>query len=79
MSIKSKIQTRALNLLLDERTRSAKRIKVELGRRISGKSHEVSVFLQLDDPYSYLLGSYLSRVVENYGISLKIYLSEALG
>jgi 2-hydroxychromene-2-carboxylate isomerase len=79
MSIKSKIQSHALNLMLGERSRSAKRVKAELARRISGKSHEVSVFLQLDDPYSYLLGSFLSRVIGNYDISLNTYLSEALG
>jgi 2-hydroxychromene-2-carboxylate isomerase len=79
MSIKSEIQTRALNLLLDRRSRSAKRMGAELGRRMSGKSHEVSVFLQLDDPYSYLLGTYLASVIESYDIVLKVYLSQALG
>ena len=79
MSIKSRIRTRAWNLLLNERSRSAKRMGAELGRRMSGKSHKISVFLQLDDPYSYLLGTYLPSVVESYDIVLKVYLSQALG
>jgi len=79
MSIKSKIQSHAMNLLLAERSRSVKRMKAELGRRISGKSHEISAFLQLDDPYSYLLSHYLKNVAESYDVSCKTYLSQALG
>lgn len=39
----------------------------------------VSVFLQLDDPYSYLLAYYLPSLAEHYDIELRLYLSEAIG
>jgi 2-hydroxychromene-2-carboxylate isomerase len=41
--------------------------------------HVVSVFLQLDDPYSYLLAYYLPSLAEHYDIELRLYLSEARG
>lgn len=37
----------------------------------------VSVFLQLDDPYSYLLAHYLPSLAEHYRVELRLYLSEA--
>ncbi|MBT8089902.1 MAG: DsbA family protein [Gammaproteobacteria bacterium] len=43
------------------------------------RPHVVSVFLQLDDPYSYLLAHYLPSLAEHYAIDLRLYLSEALG
>jgi len=39
----------------------------------------VSVFLQLDDPYSYLLAHYLPGFAGHYDIELRLHLSEALG
>ena len=43
------------------------------------RPHVVSVFLQLDDPYSYLLGHYLPELAAHYDIELRLYLSEAQG
>jgi len=79
MSLKSRIRSRALSVLLGERVSSAKRFGSEVRRRVSGQSHEVSAFLQLDDPYSYLLSMYLPCLVEGYDIRLKVYLAQALG
>ncbi len=79
MSLKSRIRSKALNVLLDERVSSAKRFGSEMRRRVSGKSHEVSAFLQLDDPYSYLLSTYLPCLVEGYDIRLTVNLTQALG
>jgi len=79
MSLKTRLRSQALNVLLDGRVRSANRARKELGRRIAGKSHEVSAFLQLDDPYSYLLSLYLPCLEEGYDIELKFYLVQALG
>lgn len=39
----------------------------------------VSAFLQLDDPYSYLLAHYLPSLAEHYEITLRLYLSESRG
>ena len=79
MSLKNRIRSRAINVLLGDRVSSAKRFGTEMRRRVAGKSHEVSAFLQLDDPYSYLLSTYLPCLVEGYDIQLKVYLAQALG
>jgi 2-hydroxychromene-2-carboxylate isomerase len=51
----------------------------ELRRKISGQPHVVSAFLQLDDPYSYLLARYLPDLASQYDIELRVYLSQARG
>lgn len=43
------------------------------------RPHVVSVFLQLDDPYSYLLAYYLPSLLQHYDIELRVYLAEARG
>jgi 2-hydroxychromene-2-carboxylate isomerase len=50
-----------------------------LRRRLGRKGHVVSAFLQLDDPYSYLLARYLPELAATYDIELKVYLSQARG
>lgn len=79
MSFKSRVRSQTLNMLLDERVSSVKRFGREIQRRVAGKSHEVSAFLQLDDPYSYLLSTYLPCLVESYNIQIKVYLAQSLG
>jgi 2-hydroxychromene-2-carboxylate isomerase len=51
----------------------------EKRRQLGRRKHVVSVFLQLDDPYSYILSHYLPKLAANYNIELRLYLSEALG
>jgi len=79
MSLKTRLRSQVFNALLDGRVRSANRARKELARRIAGKPHAVSAFLQLDDPYSYLLSLYLPSLAEGYDIELRIYLVQALG
>ena len=79
MSIRKRLRSKAINLLIDTRLRNAKRMGVELGRRVTGKAHEVSAFLQLDDPYSYLLSGYLPALAKAYDIELKVCLMQQLG
>ena len=50
----------------------------EVKRRLTFRRHVVHVFLQLDDPYSYLLSHFLQFVAENYKVKLRVYLSQAL-
>jgi len=38
----------------------------------------VEVFLQLDDPYSYLLSQYLPALARHYDVELRVHLSQAL-
>ena len=55
------------------------RLASELRRKLTGQPHVVSAFLQLDDPYSYLLALYLPDLASQYDIELRVYLSQALG
>ncbi len=46
---------------------------------LTGRRHHVSVFLELDDPYSYLLSHYLPALAASYNIDLRLYLTQAPG
>jgi 2-hydroxychromene-2-carboxylate isomerase len=79
VSAKRKFRSFFLNALLSRRTRTAARWLREMRRRLLRQPHVVSAFLQLDDPYSYLLAHYLPSLVEHYDITLRLYLSESRG
>jgi len=51
----------------------------EARRRIAGRRHVVSAFLQLDDPYSYLLAHYLPSLAAHYDIELRLHISQFRG
>lgn len=78
MSLRRKIRSRLLTLLLSPATRTLRRRWVELCRRLSGKAHTAHVFLQLDDPYSWLLAQYLPEFQAKYAIELRLHLMQAL-
>ncbi len=59
--------------------RAFKRRWAERRRRLSGKPHTVVVFLELDDPYSYLLSRHIPDLQNRYDIELEIHLTQALG
>lgn len=79
MKFIDKLRSLLLNLLLSRHSRQTQRTFAELRRKLKGRGHIVSAFLQLDDPYSYLLAHYLRDLVSHYDIELKVYLSEARG
>lgn len=79
MTLRNRLRSMAINLLFGRRVRSWRRSFAEWRRRISGKPHVVSVFLQLDDPWSYLLSHYLTDLAEHYEIKLELHLVQALG
>ncbi len=79
MSAKRKLRSRLLSAYISPQVRDKQRRWEETKRKLSGKPHVVSAFLQLDDPYSYLLSAYLPSLVQHYDIDLRVYLSEALG
>jgi len=68
-----------LALMVDSRVINSKRRLIETRRKLSRQRHVVSVFLQIDDPYSYLLSHYLPSLAKHYDVELRLYLSEALG
>ena len=77
--MKRKLLSLYLNVLFSRRYRSFRRFLSELKRQLTFKPHVVSVFLQIDDPYSYLLSHYLSLVASQYkNVELRYYLCQAL-
>ena len=79
LKIKQKLRSHFLNALLSPASRRMQRSTSELRRKLTGQPHVVSAFLQLDDPYSYLLALYLPDLASQYDIALHVYLSQALG
>jgi len=79
MSMRQRLRSFLVNLLCSARTRAARRWMAETCRRQLRQAHTVCVFLELDDPYSYLLSQYLPDLAENYDIQLRLYLTQALG
>jgi 2-hydroxychromene-2-carboxylate isomerase len=79
VSVKRKLQSRLLSAYIRPDMRAKQRAWHETKRKLAGKPHIVSVFLQLDDPYSWLLSNYLPALLDHYDIELRVYLSEALG
>ena len=79
VSIKGRVRAQLLHALLSGRVRNFQRAYDETKRRLLRRPHVLSVFLQLDDPYSYLLAQYLPEIAESYDVELHLYLSEARG
>lgn len=79
MTLSNRLRSIALNVILSRRFRAWRRRSTEWRRRLTGKPHVVSVFLQIDDPYSYLLSHYLPALAEHYDIEVQLHLSQALG
>lgn len=79
MSVLSGLRSRALGVLLGRRAQRLRHAYQEAKRRLLRRPRVVSAFLQLDDPYSYLLAHYLPALAESYDIELRLYLSEARG
>lgn len=76
--MKRKLRSLYLRVLLAPGYQTFRRVMAEIRRRITFKRHVIHVFLQLDDPYSYLLSHYLQFIAEHYKVELKVYLSQAL-
>ena len=79
MSIRRKLRSRLVNVLVSKKVQTARRSIAETRRQISRRPHVVSVFLELDDPYSYLLAQYLPDLAETYEIELRYFLTQARG
>lgn len=78
LSFKTKLRSFVLNLVFSNRNLSIRRWLTELRRKLGGRPHKVSVFVELDDPYSYLLCSYLREFKDHYDVELRLYLTEAI-
>lgn len=76
MSIRSELRSRVAALVLGPRTLSLRRKVAELRRRLAGRPHTLEIFLELDDPYSYLLSLYLNDVAKAYVVELELRLTQ---
>ena len=76
--MKRKLRSLILRVILAPGYRSFRRFTAEFWRRITLRKHVIQVFLQLDDPYSYLLSHYLQFVTRDYEVDIRVYLSQAL-
>jgi len=77
--VKTALRAMYLSCLLDRRVISLKDMLFEAARRVRFRKRTVSVFLQLDDPYSYLLAHYLKQVIKSYPkVDFNIFLCQAL-
>lgn len=74
-----KLRSLFLAVILDSRFITLKRTLAELRRKLTFRKRVVHVFLQLDDPYSYLLSHYLEFVSKRYSkVEFRFYLCQAL-
>ena len=78
VNVSARLRSSMLSLAFSTAAISARRRFHELRRRLTGGRHVVSAFVELDDPYSYLLCSYLREIREHYAIDLRLYLTEAI-
>ena len=78
MKLKQNFRSRVLNLAFSEGVQNLRRRLGEARRRLSRQPHVVSVFLELDDPYSYVLSHYLPELAAYYDVELRLYLTEAV-
>ncbi|MDJ0904549.1 MAG: DsbA family protein [Woeseiaceae bacterium] len=77
MSIRSKLRSKLIGALVSERTQNAKRSIAETRRKLGGSGHVISAFLELDDPWSYLLVHYLPDLAAAFDIELRYYLTQS--
>jgi hypothetical protein len=74
-----KFRSLILTAILDPRFIRCNRVFTELRRRLLFRKRVVHVFLQVDDPYSYLLSHYLEHVATRYNnVEFRYYLCQAL-
>jgi len=77
--MKRKLRSLYITYLLDDRSIAIRRMLFEWWRALTFKKRIVSVFLQLDDPYSYLLCHYLGHVMTRYKrVTFRFYLCQSL-
>ena len=78
MKLKLRLRSALLNVVFSQNVLRKKRRFAEWRRKLTGRPHVVSVFLELDDPYSYLLCHYLPEFAAHYDVELRLFLTEAV-
>jgi len=79
--MKRKLRSLYLTWLLNPHATKLRQTLAETRRVLTFRKRVVSVFLQLDDPYSYLLSYYLEALMQRYKkkVHFRFYLCQALG
>lgn len=77
MSLKTKLRARLIRLLTSDTAQATRRTFAEQRRRLGRKPHVVTAFLELDDPYSYLLSVYLPELAAAYDVTIDYRLAQA--
>ncbi len=79
MSARNRLRSKLLSAYISAATRRRSRAWHEARRKLSGRGHVVYAFLQLDDPYSYLLSRYLPDLAGHFDVDLQVHLTRSLG
>lgn len=72
------LRSAMLSWLLSAREQRLRRAIADLKRRCGGGRHVLRCFLQLDDPYSYLLAWFLPAIRESFEVRIDLHLAQAL-
>ncbi|MEM7433080.1 MAG: DsbA family protein [Pseudomonadota bacterium] len=78
MKLAQQLRSIALSVVMGPGVQRLRRRLAEWVRRVAGRKHRVDVFLELDDPYSYLLSRYLPDLAARNGVDVRIYVVQAL-
>ncbi len=78
MGLISSLKANAAAWLTSGTLRSLKRIKVELGRRMHGRDHEILYFHRADDPYCQLMVQILPEFAKRFKVKIKPIVVERL-
>jgi 2-hydroxychromene-2-carboxylate isomerase len=79
VKIRQAMRTKLISFIIGERMQRTRRWLAEKRRKLTARPHTVSVFLELDDPYSYLLSRYLPSLADVYDVELRFHLTQACG
>lgn len=70
--MKSSLRPLITSVSTGRRLQNIRRGLHEMKRRVSGRSHQVVCFHQIDDPYSHLLAQAMARVQSSYDIDIQL-------
>lgn len=79
MIASQRLRSSLLAILFGRRAQLFRRRWAELKRKLTGRAHTLHVFLELDDPYSYLFSLHVPELERRYDVVVKVYLTQAVG
>jgi len=76
--LRKKIQPHGARLISSQAVLKAKRHSYELARKLLAQPHKITVYLRINDPYSYLLVQVLAEIELRYEVSISIHTIQQL-